>query len=73
MITVELALKIEIDTDEAKDLWRLYNEALDHEDRVKWGDVKSILQDPEQLREFLSEGDPAEPMDFVGWALEQAS
>ena len=72
MITVELTLKLEIDTDEAKERWKDHNSSLDREDRLKWGDVKSILEDPEQFREYVMDANaPDEPMDFVDWAIGQ--
>lgn len=72
MITVELTLKLEIDVDEAKERWRDYNRGLDREDRLPWGDIKSILEDPEKYREYVTDGNSYdEPMDFVNWALEQ--
>lgn len=72
-MTVSITLTLEIDEDEAKEEWRDHNESLDRADRVKWGDLKSLLTDADKYQEYVEsgEGNVTEADEFVDWCLGQ--
>lgn len=72
-LRVEAVFELDIDPEEAKRLLKEYNTDFDKEDRTSWTVFKDILTEPDNLKEFILEGNEPEAEEYIQWCFETKS